>query len=131
MMLLVKLFRKSIAGNDNFQLLDWNLHAFAYVMNFRRLSPFRQKFAETQTRVTEFGLNIKWAHEEKLSIPPEKPIDIAGDDKALVVILKYVMGIGSIVALMILVFFELSWKKIFEKMCKHRKSGVQTTNACV
>ena len=99
----------------NFTILDFNLPTLIYCIQFKFLSPFRIKFDESETRINEFGLDLKWTPNLKVLRPNIKKIEINGDVGELVLSLVLVMTFGSLVSIIFFIF-ELVWKKV----CKNQ-----------
>ena len=85
-------------GFVNYEIVDINLPTFIYSIQFIKLSPFRLKFSESDTRVKEFGLDMKWASDLKVLGLEKKSIDISGDNKVLIHVLILVITLGGIIS---------------------------------
>ena len=54
-----------------------NLPTMIHVIQFKYISLFRSQFGEIDTRVKEFGLDIKWALDLNVNQMREKSIKLA------------------------------------------------------
>ena len=96
---------------DNFTIMDFNLPTLIYCIQFKSVSPFRLKFGESEARIKEFGLDLKWEPNLKVFKPDKKKIDISEDVGELIYSLKLVMAFGSLVSIIFFIF-ELAWKRM-------------------
>ena len=91
-----------------------NLLILIYTTQFRFFSSFRSKFYESEIRIKEFGLDVKWARDLKVDREMEKSNIDAGDDGVLVLSLIWVTALGSLVSIIFFIF-ELVWARISKK----------------
>ena len=122
----ILLYDQSIIGMNNFTLVDINLPIIVYTNTFKELSPFREKFDEIETRIIEFGLNIKWANDLKVNRPVKEEIEADVNDEVLLINLLFVIVMGSLLSIMVFIF-ELIWYRISmildSKLHRNKKPG--------
>ena len=111
------IYVESFYGFDRFQIVDLDLPVIMHVLAFQLNSPFRKEFAKMDNRISEHGLDLKWASDMKVVKPAEKNDDSDKSGNVLCIGLMCLMVFGWSVSL-ICFLLELAWYAIKKKLMK-------------
>ena len=95
-------YENSVFTTYNFSIVDMDLPIIIFANTFKKLSAFREKFGETESRIIESGLDLKWISDFNIRKNIKENIETGFEDKALAIKLICVMDLGMMVSVIFL-----------------------------